>query len=675
MIASAIGFLPTNDHLIWPMLLMLAGAITLGAALWLRREWGIPAMRAGIEAGTDGRVRIVPLIAGIALLALTGIRSARRFMPVEVQMMIPIHAQAVLLLTGIVLLLVGAGGLRRAGFVRWRTAFVTHEALLLLAIMTLAFGLRIYHLGDAVSALVDEGPFVEGLEQMRDDPVLPLLASMNSNASFTRLFAYFQLVLSELFGSNLFVFRLAGVIFGTLTVGATYWLARLLFDRRTALIAALLLSVFPPHIHMSRIGINNIADPLFGVLALAFFVLALQTRLRLYYVLSGAMLGLLTYFYEGGELLYPPLLLAWAVVLAFSRDKKPSLWGMGWVLLTALLLALPVYLTYLSYDLPLFTRLDKAGAGGDYFLELLTSPNGLGRLADYFRKQLLPPLLHYVHAPDGSVFYGGQTALILPPLVPLFLLGLAHGLRRRNGVLLVLWVLATALGNSLIVPSDWTARFVVVMPAIAMVCAVGLRYTWAMLGLEGTFFRAINYPASIQTPAGVDRVPQELGRLLSISIGGTNAFALIILLLSAFQIAYYFGPHLTYYNEQQIINLRSQYAVVFRTMEFPSDTIVYFHYNEAHQVSFFYAMLKYMGDRHVFHAERFENYDFTNLAPDGRYASFVDAVDRAVLAKLEALWYLDGPHYDVGSSLPVSHQFGLYLATPLLRRPTAEGRR
>lgn len=133
-------------------------------------------------------------------------------------------------------------------------------------------------------------------------------------------------------------------------------------------------------------------------------------------------------------------------------------------------------------------------------------------------------------------------------------------------------------------------------------------------------------------------------------------------------IAYYFGPHLEYYNEQQIIDLRSQYDVVFRTMRLPADTIVYLHYNAAHQVAFFYALLKYMGDPHEFHAERFENYDFSNLNPNGRFAFFVDPIDRGALVKLEALWHLDGPYYDTESGLPESQQFGLYLVTPLLRR-------
>ena len=136
------------------------------------------------------------------------------------------------------------------------------------------------------------------------------------------------------------------------------------------------------------------------------------------------------------------------------------------------------------------------------------------------------------------------------------------------------------------------------------------------------------------------------------------------------QLTYYFGPHLTYYNHQ-ILMLRRHYDVVFRTMELPPDTIVYFNYEDSVQIPFYYDMLEYLGDLHEFHAEHFENYDFTNLDPGGHYAFFVNPLDKAVLAKLDALWILDGPYYDEADTLTHAQQFGLYLATPMLRRDAA----
>src|SRR5690606_27829994 len=124
----------------------------------------------------------------------------------------------------------------------------------------------------------------------------------------------------DILGHNLTGLRIFSAVFGTLTVPALYLLARELFDRRTALLAALLLATFPPHIHFSRLGLNNIADPLFGVLALAFLVRGLKRGGLRDYALSGVMLGLTQYFYEGGKLLYPLLFGAWLLLaLCFWR--------------------------------------------------------------------------------------------------------------------------------------------------------------------------------------------------------------------------------------------------------------------------------------------------------------------------------------------------------------------
>ncbi|MBZ0298365.1 MAG: glycosyltransferase family 39 protein, partial [Anaerolineae bacterium] len=479
LIASAIGFMPQNQYLLLPTILLLAGGVSLGAALGLRRDWGFPRLERITRVEADRRVRWISILIGAALLALLGLRGGKFILPMQVYQLTNIHVQMVMLFGGLALVVGGVGGVRRQDAAAFAACARAHrrEIGLMLALIVIAFAVRMINLQDAVRAFMDEGPFVEAVVKMREDPLVPLTAPLHPVASSTRLFPYVQMVLSDLFGSNLAMFRMGAVLFGALTIAATYALARVLFDQRTALLAGVLLAVFPPHIHMSRIGIYNIADPLFGVLALAFFTRAVQTQRRLFYALAGAMLGLLPYVYEGGELLFPPLVLLWAGWLALSKGPRPTRRGIGWMLLVALLLALPVYYTNLSYHLPLFTRLDDASTGGDYLLALLVAPNGLHRVHTFLAQRLLPPLLHYVHAPDASLFYGGETALILPWLVPLFLLGLFHALRRSGSGLLVLWVLLTTLGNSVILFNNWTARFVVVMPAIAILCAAGLRYT------------------------------------------------------------------------------------------------------------------------------------------------------------------------------------------------------
>jgi len=638
MIGSAVGFHPQSQHLIGPALLLLAGGGALIAALWLRPDWGVPALPAATTAAVDRRVRWLPLIAGLALLVLLGLRGGQFVLPVMIHQILNIHVQVALLLAGGALLVMGVGGARRSDLHTLRTWIAANrrEILLVLAIMTVALAIRAYRIEDTVRAFIDEGPFVNAVAVMRENPAVPLAAPIHPTNSFTRLFTYMQMILSDVFGSSLGMFRFASAICGALTAGALYGLARMLFDRRTAFIAAILLAVLPPHIHLSRSGINNIVDPLFGVLALSFFARGVQTRSRLDYALAGFMLGLLPYFYEGGELLFPPLVLLWALLLALGRGPRPSLRGVGWMLLVALGLALPVYYTNLSYDLPVFTRLNDASAGRDYLLAVLIAPNGFEHLGTFLSQRLLPPLLHYVHSPDTSLFYGGETALLLPWLVPLFLLGLFHALRHTSSALLTVWVLVTALGNSLILYPDWTARFVVAMPAVTLLCAVGLRYTLPLLG-----WRVL--------------------RRGSITRGFLVAAAVA-------QLAYYFGPHLTYYN-RQIIDLRRHYDVAFRTLDLPAGTSVYFDYDDPIQVPFTYSFIKYLNAPYTFHSVRVKDLDLASLARDRRYAFFVRAGDNATLDKMSKVWYLDGPHFSPDGP---PDQFALYIVTPWLWREGAE---
>jgi hypothetical protein len=65
-----------------------------------------------------------------------------------------------------------------------------------------------------------------------------------------------------LFGRTALAVRLGSVIIGTLSVLAVYLFAREVFNKKTAWVAALLLTALPVHIHFSRLGVANIVDSL-----------------------------------------------------------------------------------------------------------------------------------------------------------------------------------------------------------------------------------------------------------------------------------------------------------------------------------------------------------------------------------------------------------------------------
>ena len=442
-------------------------------------------------------------------------------------------------------LLVGGAGLLIWGFSRSEKApahIVAREGGWLVAIILLAFALRVWNLEYFVHFYVDEGNFVEGILKLWQTQDVRLLAPFGFIAAFTWVYPFMQAGAVSIFGPNLVSLRIISAVFGTMTIAAVYRLGRLLFTRRIALLAAFLLAVFPAHIHFSRLGLNNIADPLFGVLALIFLTRAMQRRRLGDYALAGVMLGLTQYFYEGGRLLYPPLILLWVMLAGFRW--RPWLGGLLLMLATALLIGGPVYYTLSVWGISLTTRLNRGGFDPGYYALLLLSTAQEGYLWGHLREQILPPFLHYLTLPDLSeFFYGGSTALILPHLVPVFLGGIVIGLRRyaRPAGLLLLWITLTALGNSLIRHNTWTPRYVVSFPAVALLLALGLY--------------------------GLIRWLQKRPRAALL-------VPLLIAVVGLSQVWYYFGPHQEVF-QRQVRSEHDQQDLLFRLKDLPPNTKAY----------------------------------------------------------------------------------------------------
>ena len=251
MCIAAIGFWPGHSLLWLPVLASIGGWAVLAVALRLKGDYPT-AFVTRVAPAVERPVRWLPTLLGVICLVFLALLSTPQSFPQQLLQLMPIYTQALILLAGIVLLVGGIGGLSRRDVTILRQFFAVHrrEITLILAIMGLALAVRVYRL-DAVRALIDEGTFLITVVKMRVNPNVPLAGLMDPVITSTRLFPFVQLLLSDIFGSTLAVFRLAAVLFGVLTVGATYALARLLYDRRTAYIASLLLATFPPHIHMS----------------------------------------------------------------------------------------------------------------------------------------------------------------------------------------------------------------------------------------------------------------------------------------------------------------------------------------------------------------------------------------------------------------------------------------
>ncbi|MBN2305057.1 MAG: glycosyltransferase family 39 protein, partial [Anaerolineae bacterium] len=624
---------------------------------------------------------------------------------------VPSHVQFALLVAGVALVAVGLGGLAsppgplsmswRGGVGAWSSPLSKYwrgdlgvrltgiksfsTEWLFLALLTLiAFGLRAWELNDTLHLFIDEVNFASAIRLFWHDTNIPILEPISGNIAFPKVYPYWQTFTVALMGRDLAALRIVSAVIGALTVPALYALARVLFDRPTAWIAAALLVVFPPHLHFSRIGINNIADPLFGTLAFACLGRAMQSRHRRDYALAGVLLGLTQYFYEGGRLLYPGVVLLWIGFTGLIWRRRLPDQGLITLVLAAGIVAAPVYYTLWARDLPTTARVDNVGLTDAEVKNLITLD------ADAWDRQrwhVEEMFLFYVQLPEASLFYGGDTPLLLVYMVPPFLAGVAVVLARRRApgpLLLILWGTLVPLGNALMSGPPGAARFVVVLPAVVLLIAVGLRHMTAILldglklprlrlslgagaGGAAVYVRLAVYPERVRIRGGL-----AWGRRRSrLGIGGrvwlAHLVVIVVLLSAVGQVAYYFGPHVDWanYHLRYAKGYRDGEDAMFRSVDFPPGTWVHLVSEDRFPQNYAQYMIKYLADDVTVYSR--QPWEITA----GYLSSFPRSVDHAFFlepddAETLRLIYEEFPlvsepqlsPYDV----PLEKQFVLYYA-------------
>lgn len=606
-------------------------------------------------ADNNTRTRILPMMLGVLLL---GAVAAGGSNTLGFDALLPIQVELFLLLAGIGLLVVGLSGVRvHADAAPHAPLRVTPPAAALLLITLLALLLRVWDLETAVHLFVDEINFALPARLLYLGEDRPLLLPFSGVFAFPHLYPYVQSLGIGVFGMSLAAIRLFSVALGTLTIPAVYWLAREFFitlhpqhnptaDRQSAatfaLLTALLLAVFPPHIHYSRLALNNIADPLFGVLALAGLLRGLRTGERWSYAVGGVCLGLTQYFYEGGRLIYPPLVVAWLFgVVVVGRRYGVAVRRLWLFFTAAVIVAAPIYLTLLGRGMPLASRLEREAIGGSYWQRKAE----VDQLQPFSEHTLLPLLL-YVREPDRSLFYGGDQPLVLIFAAPFLLLGVGVTLWRvilpgaRAGYFLLLtWGGLVYFGNALLALSAISARYVVVFPALALLIALGLRELWTWLN-------------------AYTRHPQFKG---AIRVG----FGVGVLALCLAQAVYYFDGHLTFYNQQARPQIDAT-DVLFRVRDqLPPETGIHiispYPLNEG-LLKAIGVYLLYPRDFTLLTTETLSDEYLVGLQRDVDHAFFIAPDDAVALSVLRRHFTLGNPQFSPFASVPIERQFVLYLA-------------
>jgi hypothetical protein len=295
---------------------------------------------------------------------------------------------------------------------------------LVLLIVAAAFSLRIYNL-ETIPTMLGGDEASQGLE------AIAVLEGRISNPFSTgwlgvpTMSFYFNAPGIALFGKTIFGLRFPWVLVGTATVLTTFLFVRRLQGTTLGLLTAGLLAAYHYHIHFSRLGSNQIADPLFITLALLFFYRGYDEDSLRDWALAGVVIGVSQYSYAGARFTG---ILVCALLLLLTLREGRAFWhhhGMGIAIMAgaALIASAPMLQYSILYPEAYNIRLNTVGIFQTSWLEDARRSTGD---PDWkiFLNHFTQAALVFTAYPDKSSWYGSPKPLFDLIDGILFLLGL-----------------------------------------------------------------------------------------------------------------------------------------------------------------------------------------------------------------------------------------------------------
>ena len=291
---------------------------------------------------------------------------------------------------------------------------------------------------------------------------------------------------TSLFGLNLHGLMIQSVLFGTLQIGAVYFLGREVGGRGVGLFAAALLAMSYTAIHFSRV-IYTPAAVLAVTLMVALLLRGLRTGGRWWFALAGFTGGAACLLYLSGRV--APVLAAVILIgdLAKRRgDVRRRL--MDWtVMAAAALLTIGPMLVF-------YARTPRAMVARTAETMIFTPPNRIHSMTKYGVHTIPAMLLEQTRRTfltfhvfgDSNSEFGYPGPLVDGPTAAFLLLGLGLMLRHPTspGALALLsWLLIVLIVGGVLTldPPDWV-HLVAALPAVAVLSALGMQRLLALFG-------------------------------------------------------------------------------------------------------------------------------------------------------------------------------------------------
>lgn len=342
--------------------------------------------------------------------------------------------------------------------------------------------LRFYRLGTLPPGLYHDEAF-NGMDAWRVlEGERPIFFEANNGRE--PLFLYGMAAALALLGRTPYAVRVTAAVLGTLTVPATFLMARALFGARVGLWSALLIAVAPWPINLSRIGLRAVSMPLVTALGLWFWWAGRrQVRWRriVGWVLGGTLLGLSLYTYTAARL----VLVAVAGFVLFqvwvSRERMGR-WEVLCLALAALVAMMPLTAYWITHP--------GSSLGRSSQVSILNPEINHGDLFGLLTRNVIRAAGLFTFRGDSIPRHNVPLRPLFDPLTSaFFLLGglLSVGRARRDGAsaLALIWTGVMLLPTILAEDCPHFLRAVGVLPMAAVYPALGLEWASQRLAQRG----------------------------------------------------------------------------------------------------------------------------------------------------------------------------------------------
>jgi hypothetical protein len=358
-----------------------------------------------------------------------------------------------------------------------RGTWSSTDTVLVFALCLLGLLPRVWQLGTVPEGIwFDEGlRGIEALQLAADPNYRPVFVSeiLQEPTAFWYLMVPFLQVL----GRDPLALRLPSAIAGAIAVGAVYLLARVLLERRTALVAAGLTVGMTWHMNFSRVAFPAMWSVMLDTLAAALFVLALRRRSAFAYAAAGLIAGAAVHFYYSSRLL--PLILAIVVVYRLVAERslfvRQHALGLGCCALGFFLAAAPIGEYALLHPQEFAARTDT--------VSVLNEVEQAGSWDPLINSTKAHLLMFNFHGDNNGRHNWTGRPMLDSVMGALFVLGLGVAItrwRRWPYALVLAWVPIMLVGGTLSL--SWEApqshRAVEEVTAVAILAALPLSLLW-----------------------------------------------------------------------------------------------------------------------------------------------------------------------------------------------------